>query len=170
MISLAPIRIAWAPRALGAALAFILSLGAAADAMAEPVGHWKPVRVEGQPGAVTVTMVGAEGVSANRVAVFCTPYKRMAVSFARRPGLPANIPVTLTLSAEYGSVPLYGTTNGYGVLIVEGRGAEEAARLLATARQPALAAIADFAGLGPINVVGSTRAIARVSKACPPLS
>ncbi len=153
------------PRALLAAL--LAALVSAGPALADPTaGRWVANRVEGRPGASAVTLVGTEGIAANRVAVYCDAYGAVAVSLARRPGLPAAVPVGATLVTDAGSTGLSGVTNRYGVLVVHGAPAREAARLLAAARRDARALLDTAPGFGPISVVGSTKAIGRVLKRC----
>ncbi|GMG83077.1 hypothetical protein LNKW23_22900 [Paralimibaculum aggregatum] len=155
-------------RGPAALLALALGIGTAFAAAAEPVGRWKSAQVEGRPGAVTVNMVGEAGISANRVTIYCTPHGDVAASFARRPGMPAETPMALTLETELGTLPLSGVTNRYGVLVIEGPAAADAARLLAGSRREARAVLLDGPGLGPVNVVRSTKTIGRVLDACGP--
>jgi hypothetical protein len=147
----------------------LIALAALLAALAPPAeagtGRWSAARVGGRPAAEAVTLVGRAGVSATRVAVYCTPGGRLAVSFARRPGMPARAPLTLVLETDAGVETLSGRTNLYGVLALEGAAARAAARLLAAARHRAAARLAD-SPYGAITVVGSTKAIGRVLDAC----
>ncbi|MGF1447096.1 MAG: hypothetical protein ACFBRM_12980 [Pikeienuella sp.] len=151
-------------RPLLAAAAVLMSL--ATPVAADPAGQWSAGKVNDRPGASVVTLVGREGVSATRVAVFCDVYGRLAASFARRPGLPAQLPILATLITDAGTAPISGSTNRYGVLEVAGLAASEVARLLSAARTEAELLISDGTAYGTISVVGSSKAIARVLKAC----
>ncbi len=152
------------PRRVAALVAAFLLMPA--FGLAEPVGRWTPGQVEGRPGASVVTLVGRDGISATRAAVFCDRAGHLAATLARRPGFPADTALTLTLTADAGQALLSGTTNRYGVLVLAEGGALELARLLAAARADAVLTLADGTPAGRVSVVGSTTAIGRVERQC----
>ena len=152
-------------RALAPALPAILAAVLAPPADAA-TGRWEPARVEGRTAAEAVTLVGRDGIAATRVTVYCTPFGEVAVSFARRPGMPAASGLALVLESDAGQRRIAGETNHYGVLVVEGAEARGVARLFVAARRDAEGVFEDGAPYGDITVRGAARAIVPVLDAC----
>jgi len=130
-------------------------------------GGWTLGLTKGRLSAEAVTLVGHGGVAGNRVLVYCAGRPgRLGVSFARRPGLPAQSAVRLEILTDAGRYLLHGRTNHFGVLVAEDAAAREIAALIEAAEHHAGAALADGAVFGPIGLAGARRAILRVTAAC----